>query len=162
MVCLDRVVAVADGIGGSPCGDNASSLAVAIVEAAFTGQSLDELGAALRAANTAIFERAAESEGLEGLGTTVCVAGLTHEGVIANVGDSRADLVRGGALQQLTEDHSVTAAMVRQGELTEEDAAHHPHHSVLTRAVGVGPTVEVDTFVRPVGRSCAAMHRRAD
>ena len=152
MVCLDRLVAVADGMGGSPRGDRASSLAVAIVEAAFTGQSLDELGAALRAANTAIFERAAESEGLEGMGTTVCAAGLTHDGrlVIANVGDSRAYLVRGGALQQLTEDHSVTAAMVIRGELTEADAPHHPHHSVLTRTVGVGPTVEVDTFVQPV------------
>ena len=53
MVCLERLVAVADGMGGSPRGDRASSLAVAIVEAAFTGQSLDELGAALRAANTA-------------------------------------------------------------------------------------------------------------
>jgi serine/threonine protein phosphatase PrpC len=128
----------------TPRGDRASSLAVAIVEAAFTGQSLDELGAALRAANTAIFERAAESEGLEGMGTTVCAAGLTQEGrlVVANVGDSRAYLLRGGALQQLTEDHSVTAAMVRRGELTEEDAPRHPHHSVLTRAVGVGPTVE--------------------
>ncbi len=149
MVCLDHLVALADGMGGSPRGDRASSLPVAIVEAAFTGQSLDELGAALRAADTAIFERAAEREGLEGMGTTVCAAGLTQEGRLV-IGDSRAYLVRGGALQQLTEDHSVTAAMVRRGELTEEDAPHHPHHSVLTRAVGVGPTVEVDTFVRPV------------
>ena len=86
------------------------------------------------------------------MGTTVCAAGLTHEGrlVVANVGDSRAYLVPGGALQQLTEDHSVAAAMVRRGELTEEDTAHHPHRCVLTRAVGVGPTVDVDTFVQPV------------
>ena len=151
MVCLDRLVAVADGMGASPRGDRASSLAVAIVEAAFTGQSPDELGAALRAANTAIFERAAEGEGLEGMGTTLCAAGLTHDGrlVVANVGDSRAYLVRGGALQQLTEDHSLTAAMVRRRELTEEDAPQHPHHSVLTRAVGLAQRLTLTRSYSP-------------
>jgi PPM family protein phosphatase len=96
---------------------------------------------------------AAEPESVEGMATTLCTAGLAHDVrlVVANLGDSRAALVRGGALQQLTEDYSVTAAMVRRGEITEEDAPHHPHRSVLTRAVGVGPTVDVGPFVQPVG-----------
>ncbi len=109
VVSRDRLVAVADGMGGHPGGDTASSLAVAFVEATFTGRSVDELAAGVRAANMAIFERATEVDGLEGMGTTLCAVGLTDEGTLAvvNVGDSRVDLVRDGVLRQLTEDHSV-------------------------------------------------------
>jgi protein phosphatase len=149
-LCLDRLVAVADGMG-VPGGDTASSLAVALVEVAFTGRSLDELEAAVRAANRAIFERATAGEQLLGMGTTLCAVGLTGGRGLAvvNVGDSRAYLVRDGALQRLTDDHSVAAELVRRGELAEEEAVHHPHRGVLTRAVGVGPTVDVDAVVQP-------------
>lgn len=80
------------------------------------------------------------------MGTTVTAVGVlgTGEVAIVNVGDSRAYLVRDGSLLLLTEDHSVTAELVRLGELSEEEAAEHPLRNVLTRAVGVGPTVEVD------------------
>jgi PPM family protein phosphatase len=153
VLCLDHLVAIADGMGGPPAGEMASSLALAVVEAAFTGRSSDELEAAVRGANRAIFERAAEGEDLEGMGTTLCAVGLTRDGRLAvvNVGDSRAYLLRDGELQRLTDDHSVVADLVRRGELTESEARHHPHRSVLTRAVGVGPTVEVDTAAWPAG-----------
>lgn len=146
VLCLDRVVAVADGMGGHPGGEVASSLALALLEAAFTGRSLHELQAAVRAANRAIADRAETSSQLEGMGTTLCAVGATGDGRLAvvNVGDSRAYLMRDGSLRQLTEDHSVTADLVRRGELTEQQAIDHPDRSVLTRALGTGPTVDVD------------------
>ena len=145
-ICADRIVAVADGMGGHRGGETASSLAIAVVEAAFSGRSLDELEAAVRAANVAVFERATAAEELDGMGTTLCAVGLTDDGHLAviNVGDSRAYLIRDGSMQRLTTDHTLVAELLRQGELAEDDVPDHPHRGVLTRAVGVGPTVEVD------------------
>jgi PPM family protein phosphatase len=148
----DRLAAVADGMGGHRRGEVASAVAVALVQAAFTGQSLDELEAAVRAANRAIWDRASESGELEGMATTICAAGLTAHGtlVVVNVGDSRACVSRGDSFVQLTDDHSVTAELVRRGELTEQEALDHPQHSVLTRALGVGPDVELDSASHPI------------
>ena len=100
VVSSDHLAAVADGMGGHPGGEVASAVAVALLEAAFTGRSLDELQAAVRAANRAIWDRAGASAELEGMGTTVCAAGLTGDGslVVVNVGDSRAALLRNGSL----------------------------------------------------------------
>jgi serine/threonine protein phosphatase PrpC len=142
---------VADGMGGAPGGQLAATLAAALLRAAFTGRSVDELAAAVRAANRAIWERAQGSAELTGMGTTICAVGLVEDGGLAvvNVGDSRAYLVRDGSLVQLTQDHSVTAELVRRGELTEADALRHPHRSVLTRALGVGPDVELDSGTHP-------------
>lgn len=144
-----RLAAVADGMGGHPGGELASAVAIALMQAAFTGRSLDELEAAVRAANRAIWDRARAE--LEGMGTTICAAGLTDDGSLAvvNVGDSRAYVFRNGSLTQLTRDHSVTAEAVRRGELTEEEALDHPHRSVLTRALGVAPDVELDSAAHP-------------
>ena len=81
------------------------------------------------------------------MGTTICAAGLIEDGRLAvvNVGDSRAYVLRNGALMQLTHDHSVTAEAVRRGELTDQEAQDHPHRGVLTRALGVAPEVELDS-----------------
>ena len=81
------------------------------------------------------------------MGTTICAAGLVEDGRLAvvNVGDSRAYVLRDGALMQLTHDHSVTAEAVRRGELTDQEAQDHPHRGVLTRALGVAPDVELDS-----------------
>jgi len=80
------------------------------------------------------------------MGTTICAVGLLTNGQLAlvNVGDSRAYLWHGGALNQLTQDHSVTAELIGRGELREEEAAEHPYYGVLTRALGVGPDVAID------------------
>jgi PPM family protein phosphatase len=146
IVSNDRLALVADGMGGHPGGEIAANDAAGLVQAAFTGQSRDELESAVRAANWAIRNRAGTEPGLEGMGTTICAAGLLEHGELAvvNVGDSRAYLWRKGFLTQLTQDHSVTAELVQRGELQAEDAAQHPYHGVLTRALGVGPEVEID------------------
>ena len=151
VVCGDRLAAVADGMGGHAGGEVASTIAAALVQASFTGRSLDELQAAVRAANRAIWDRARGNADLEGMGTTLCAAGLTEDGsfAVVNVGDSRAYLLRDGSLRQLTEDHSLTAELVRRGELSEQDALEHPHRGVLTRALGVGPDVEPDSATYP-------------
>ena len=114
IVSSDRLALVADGMGGHPGGEIAANAAAGVVPAVFTGRSADELEAAVRAANWAIRDRAVAQPGLEGMGTTICAAGLLTDGHIAlvNVGDSRAYLWRDGVLTQLTQDHSVTAELV--------------------------------------------------
>lgn len=146
IVNSDRLALVADGMGGHPGGKIAAHAAAAVVPAVFTGRSVDELEAAVRAANWAIRDRAVAEPGLEGMGTTICAAGLLNDGHVAvvNVGDSRAYLWREDVLTQLTQDHSVTAELIQRGELREEDERQHPYHGVLTRALGVGPNVEID------------------
>src|SRR3954447_15922343 len=148
-----QLVAVADGMGGHAGGELASRLATELIAASFAGGSLDELSAAVRAANWAVWERGSSTAEIEGMATTICAAGLVADGVLAivHVGDTRAYLVRDGSLQRLTEDHTVAAQMVRDGELTAEEAVGHPHRVVLTRALGVGPEVPLDTSSRPVG-----------
>jgi PPM family protein phosphatase len=142
----DRLAMVADGMGGHPSGEVASSVVAGVVRAAFTGRSADELIAAIRAANWAIWDRAAGQAELEGMGTTVCAVGLIDDGrlTVVNVGDSRAYLWHQGSLTQLTRDHSLTAELVERGEIRLEDAPEHPYHGILTRALGMGPEVEVD------------------
>ncbi len=142
----DRLALVADGMGGHPGGEIAAEVVAGVVPAVFTGQSVDELQAAVRAANWAIRERAAAQPDLEGMGTTVCAAGLLDTGHVAlvNVGDSRAYLFREGSLTHLTQDHSLTADLIERGELREEEATQHPYYGILTRALGVGSDVDID------------------
>jgi PPM family protein phosphatase len=96
IVTSDRLALVADGMGGHPGGEIAANAAAGVVSAVFTGRSIDELEAAVRAANWAIRDRAMAQPGLDGMGTTICAAGLLTDGHIGivNVGDSRAYLWR--------------------------------------------------------------------
>ena len=146
IVTTERLALVADGMGGHPGGEIAASAVAGVVPAVFTGRSVDELEAAVRAANWAIRDRALAQPGLEGMGTTICVLGVLTDGRLAlvNVGDTRAYLWHEGALTRLTQDHTLTAELIERGELPEEEAAQHPHYGVLTRALGVGPDVEID------------------
>ena len=147
VVSSDRLALVADGMGGHPGGEVASTVAASLMEAACSVGSVDELQAGVRAANRAIWDRASGNAELEGMGTTICAAVVTEDGSLAvvNVGDSRAYLLHNGALRQLTDDHSMTAELVRTGELSEQEALDHPLHGVITRALGIGPNVEFDS-----------------
>lgn len=152
VVAEDRLVAVADGMGGAPGGALAARTAADALRARFDGGDLGDLRDAVLAANADVWSRARADDELHGMGTTMCAAALvqvdgeTHVGV-ANVGDSRAYLVRDGSIQQLTEDHTVVADLIRRGELEPDEAASHPHRHVLTRVLGMGPAVDVDTVV---------------
>jgi serine/threonine protein phosphatase PrpC len=152
-LCGRTVFAVADGLGGHQGGEVASAAAVAPLaaldgrELATPGEAAEALAAAIQEANSAILERAAGDPSLWGMGTTMTAAAITADGhlQLAHVGDSRAYLLRDGALEQLTTDHTVVAELVRRGRLTAELAAIHPERSILTRAVGLDPRIPVDT-----------------
>ena len=148
----DQLFAVADGMGGHAAGEVASLTAVEALKAAFEGHaSADGLADAVREANRAVRRRAAEQMELRGMGTTVTAVALVDEDgeqqlVVANVGDSRAYLLRGGELDQITDDHSLPEEMVRRGELAPEDAVMHPQRHILTRVLGMDEEIEVDCF----------------
>jgi serine/threonine protein phosphatase PrpC len=142
---------VADGMGGHTAGQVASDLATqAAVSALRTlvdaAASLTEkLRYSVAAANREILATAQAKPELAGMGTTlVAVLAGPDRIALAHVGDSRAYLVRGGRIRQLTDDHSLVAELVRRREITETAARGHPHRHVLTRALGVRRTVEAD------------------
>lgn len=141
--------AVADGMGGAKAGEVASGLAAAALkETGADGMSGEErVTQLIQEANRRVFRRANEDREASGMGTTMTVA-LVEDGrvVFGHVGDSRAYLIRSGSIEQLTDDHSLVAELVRSGRLTPEEAEAHPQRSVITRAVGTEPDVDVDTF----------------
>jgi PPM family protein phosphatase len=134
--------AVADGMGGAQAGEIASKLAAGAVKE--RGAAVEEL---IQEANRRVHRRSQEDPGTSGMGTTLTVASVEDGTVsIGHVGDSRAYLVRDGTLEQLTEDHSLVGELVRSGKLSREEAEVHPQRSMMTRAVGTDPDVDVDTF----------------
>jgi PPM family protein phosphatase len=153
-VCEPPLFAVADGMGGAQAGELASRIAAAALEERGVGlQGEAAVAAVVQDANDRIFRRSLDDPTTAGMGTTVTVALLDEESgtiTIAHVGDSRAYRVRGGRLEQLTDDHSLVAELVRSGRLTQEEADQHPHRSVITRALGTEEAVEVDTRTEPV------------
>ena len=149
------VFVVADGMGGAQAGEVASRIAIEAFEQGLPGDGSPEerLAMRVREANHQIYERAKADRGRAGMGTTLTAAYVGDAHVaIAHVGDSRAYLFRDGTLQRLTQDHSLVDELVRRGKLTEEEAAEHPQRSIITRALGPEPDVEVDTWTYP-GRS---------
>lgn len=137
--------AVADGMGGHRAGEVASAVALGgLREAVGEGVSVAD---AVGRANTAVWDRAASDTDLAGMGTTLTAATFADGTLtIGHVGDSRAYLFRNGALEQLTVDHSLVAELIRDGRISEEQAAVHPQRSIITRALGVDSSVEVDVY----------------
>ena len=143
--------AVADGMGGAQAGEVASRLAAAAFREYREADELapeERVQAIIKEANRRIYDRARVDSQVSGMGTTVTAALLTDGPVvIGHVGDSRAYRIRDGRLEQLTEDHSLVADLMRSGRLTPEEAEGHPQRSVITRALGTDPDVDVDTLV---------------
>jgi len=144
---------VADGMGGASAGEVASRAAVEeFARGLPSGDDPEQqLAAVVARANQRINREAAADERRKGMGTTVTAA-LVGDGTvsIAHVGDSRAYLIRGDALAQLTRDHTLVDELVRQGQLTEAEAAEHPQRSIITRALGPEPHVQIDTLTQEV------------
>jgi PPM family protein phosphatase len=142
--------AVADGMGGARAGEVASRLAAAAFHEFHEADALDpeeRVAAIIREANRRIFERARSDAQASGMGTTLTAALVVGATVaVGHVGDSRAYRIRGSLLEQLTDDHSLVADLVRSGRITPEEADTHPQRSVITRALGTDPDVDVDTF----------------
>jgi protein phosphatase len=147
---------VADGMGGARAGEVASRIAVETLTSGDVAQGEDSAAAEqrlaeiARAANQRIYELAQTDEAHSGMGTTL-TAVLVEDGTIVagHVGDSRLYCLRDGRLERLTRDHSLVEELVRRGELDPEEAKDHPQRSIITRALGPEPEVEVETFTSP-------------
>ena len=144
---------VADGMGGAQAGEVASMTAVGAFENGLPdGLAEEALRDSIAAANRDIHDQAHSDSSLAGMGTTITAASVDSEReqvVIGHVGDSRAYRLRDGIIQRLTRDHSLVEEMRRRGQITEEQAEDHPQRSIITRALGPEPEVEVDIQTVP-------------
>jgi protein phosphatase len=148
-VCRPPLFAIADGMGGAQAGEVASALAAeALTESPLNGGGERRIAELIGEANRRVHERASTDAATSGMGTTITVALVEDDGriVFGHVGDSRAYLLRGDSLEQVTNDHSLVAELVRRGELSPAEAEVHPQRSVITRALGTDPDIDVDTF----------------
>ncbi len=147
MLVRSPLFVVADGMGGAQAGEVASRLAVDTFKGGLADGSDPEasLLAQVEQANERINELSHANIEHAGMGTTITAVYLGEQDmVVAHVGDSRAYCLRDGELMRLTDDHSLVDELIRQGKLTPEEAEEHPQRSVITRALGPEPSVEVD------------------
>ncbi|HEX9370239.1 MAG TPA: Stp1/IreP family PP2C-type Ser/Thr phosphatase, partial [Roseiflexaceae bacterium] len=147
---MGELLIVCDGMGGHAAGEVASQLAVETILAIYYGDPADDrpqtLEQAFEQANAQIYAR-----GHGSMGTTGVAALLHHDALhIANVGDSRAYLIRDGEIRQISRDHSFVSDQVAAGLITADQARSSPHRNVITRALGYQPEVTVDLFRLPL------------
>lgn len=161
--------AVCDGMGGRNAGEIASALAIEAIQKhiqaaadqpelplvgaadpAFSSQT-NRLASAIRLANQTIYEEACHRPDYAGMGTTVVAAMIKDQILsVAHVGDSRVYLIRNQTIRPLTMDHSLLAEQIFLGLMNEDEAARSPQKNVMTRALGVQPTVDVDLGELPI------------
>ena len=145
---------VCDGMGGAAGGNIASALAVKVISDKITSSYNEKmrdssiknlLDSAITAANIEVYDMAYSRPDLKGMGTTV-IAVVVRDNVahIAHAGDSRAYIVNKDGVEQITVDHSLVQNLVDRGEITKEEAEHHPNKNVITRALGVDKRIDVD------------------
>jgi serine/threonine protein phosphatase PrpC len=140
--------AIADGMGGAQAGEVASRLATAALkEGGANGGGERRIADLIQQANRRVYDRSSSDPNTSGMGTTITVALVEDDQVaFGHVGDSRAYLIRDAQMEQLTEDHSLVNELLKTGKLSPEEAETHPQRSVITRALGTDPDVDVDTF----------------
>lgn len=149
---------VADGMGGHLAGEKAAQSAVEVVsalvceEGAPNGDVLAMITRAIQEANRQIVQASLQDSSMRGMGTTATVAVAQGNTLyFGHVGDSRAYVLRqnGTTIEQVTEDHSVVAQLLKAGAITSQEAAHHPYRNVITRCLGMQMDVEADTCALP-------------
>ena len=147
------LLAVADGMGGHAKGEEASKIALNAITGAVIPDLLNNtpftkiLEKGIQNANQDILDYTAENPEASGMGTTsVCAVVKDNQIHLANVGDSRAYRVSDDEICRVTKDHSYVQALIDEGEITEEQAREHPRKNEITRAVGIMPSIEVDTM----------------
>jgi serine/threonine protein phosphatase PrpC len=146
-----RLYLVADGMGGHVAGEVASQCVVGTVRASYyesRAQTVRQaLSKAIQQANANLYEDTSGEESREKMATTLVGAVVRGRQLhVANIGDSRAYLLRGDALRRLTEDHSFVTELVKRGRISEEEAANHPQRNIVTRVLGTKPNVEADFY----------------
>ena len=160
-VAEPKVFVVADGMGGHQAGEVASELAATTLRERLSGgaTSADVVVAAVVEANAAIFQTAHNNASQRGMGTTLTAIAVMppddtrpEQFAVVNVGDSRAYLARNGELTRATVDHSYVQELLATGHITEQEARAHPRRNIVTRALGIEPSVRVDSWVLPVVR----------
>jgi protein phosphatase len=148
----ENLYIVADGMGGHNAGEVASALAVSTVRsgARMGIRTADQFRELVQQANTAIYTASLDDSTQSGMGTTLTavavIPGEEPRILIANVGDSRTYLFRSSALTRLSVDHSYVQELVNEGIITPEEARVHPRRNIVTRAMGIDRTVQVDVF----------------
>lgn len=153
--CSDglTVAVVADGMGGHRAGDTASQITIETLQnelnslngSLSTDDCEEVLKLAIAKANDKVYQAAMSDEQFHGMGTTIVLAAATESHLhIAHIGDSRAYLISGEEIIQLTEDHSLVNELVKSGQISAEDALNHPRRNVLTRALGTEKWVQAD------------------
>ncbi len=150
------LAAVCDGMGGANAGEVASSMAAEAFRTVYSSKfsrwdqkdARRRLASAVDEANRRVFDAALEQPKLKGMGTTVVAAAIRDDGkaVICNVGDSRAYHLTEYGISQITSDHSLVNEMLLRGEITKGEAHRHPSRNLITRAIGVDPEVQCDTY----------------
>lgn len=146
---------VADGLGGHLGGEVASEMAVSHLGYLFEQTELSDATAAIKwledqviVENNSILKRADQYQDLAGMGTTlVCAMIFADQIAISNIGDSRAYLLHAGEFEQITEDHSYVNELVKRGEISKEEAKHHPHKNIITRTLGVSKQAKIDSCI---------------
>lgn len=147
-----RLLAIADGMGGHAAGEVASKIVIGAVEELDDDRPIADLIGALRNtvddATAALAHAVEENRALEGMGTTLTAIRFAGSRIaLVHVGDSRAYLMRGGQLSQITHDDTYVQSLVDSGKLTAEEASHHPRRSMILRALN-GTEVDPDISIR--------------
>lgn len=150
---------VADGMGGHNAGEVASAMAIKMLDEARTKGIADaaELAKIIEQINNSIFQASANQTDQRGMGTTLAVLALTPSNIssevsvaVANIGDSRTYLMRNNEFRQVSVDHSYVQDLVSEGLITREEARTHARRNIVTRALGIEPSVAVDTWTLPL------------
>ena len=142
-----HIVAVADGMGGHKAGDVASSTAIKVIKNYDFGINdiVGDVKDCINIVNDKILKKSDNHPEYKGMGTTLTLGIINNNYlVLGHIGDSRAYLYHNDFLEQITDDHSYVADLLRQGVITEEEAENHPKKNLLLRALGLEEEVEID------------------